>query len=157
MPLDEPPSQIFHPLLVAAYIHILHRCTVAYVEPEHLQQVVVKTISPAICGQSDWLGTNFDKETMICAGYAEGGKDTCLGDSGGPLQCPAPDGRWKLIGLISFGDGCAERKKPGVYTRVEHFIDWIKERVDDRMYIVYTIHVSHNDLLLLPVSLPRTF
>jgi secreted trypsin-like serine protease len=57
---------------------------------------------------------------MICAGYAQGGKDSCSGDSGGPLMVPDGQG-WMQAGIVSWGDGCAEPNKYGVYTRAVNF------------------------------------
>ena len=59
---------------------------------------------------------------MICAGFADGGKDACLGDSGGPLMVKE-DGRYHQAGIISFGIDCGESY--GVYTRVPAFLDWL--------------------------------
>jgi secreted trypsin-like serine protease len=59
----------------------------------------------------------FDPSTMICAGYPQGGTDTCEGDSGGPLLVPVA-GELRLIGATSFGDGCAQAGHPGVYALV---------------------------------------
>ncbi|KAF2683686.1 trypsin-domain-containing protein [Lentithecium fluviatile CBS 122367] len=61
-------------------------------------------------------------DQMWCAGTAAGGKDSCQGDSGGPIV----DGSGTLIGLVSWGDGCAQPGVPGVYARVANFISFIQ-------------------------------
>ncbi|CAG4956208.1 unnamed protein product [Colias eurytheme] len=64
--------------------------------------------------------------TQICAGDEQGRFDTCQGDSGGPLQAlTSPDGQYRLVGVTSFGRGCASTV-PGVYTRVASYLDWIE-------------------------------
>ncbi|XP_059521846.1 kallikrein-11 isoform X3 [Myotis daubentonii] len=62
-------------------------------------------------------------DTMVCASVREEGKDSCQGDSGGPLVCNG-----SLQGIISWGqDPCAVSRKPGVYTKVCKYVDWIHE------------------------------
>ncbi len=58
--------------------------------------------------------------TMICAGNKKGGVDTCQGDSGGPLLLNG-----QLIGLTSWGEGCARPNKYGVYSNVYMAYEWI--------------------------------
>ena len=89
--------------------------------PDTMQRAVVPIRSDADCASAypDGLGGgSFDASTMLCAGYPQGGTDTCQGDSGGPLLAKALDGSPRLVGATSFGDGCAQPGKPGVYARV---------------------------------------
>ena len=61
---------------------------------------------------------SFDAATMVCAGWPQGGHDTCEGDSGGPLLAALPDGEQRLVGATSWGNSCAQAGYPGVYARV---------------------------------------
>lgn len=92
--------------------------------PDTMQVAQVPIIADESCGQkyprgSGALGGDgFDPATMVCAGYPQGGTDTCQGDSGGPLLVDAAPGVTRLVGATSFGDGCAQPDKPGVYARL---------------------------------------
>jgi len=93
---------------------------------ENLQQVVVPYISQEICQK--FFGRTVIHEKIICAGYVEGGKDSCSGDSGGPLATVI-NKKWTLAGVVSWGIGCAEKSSPGVYTHVAKYIDFINQHM----------------------------
>uniref|UniRef100_UPI00398E4C97 transmembrane protease serine 6 n=1 Tax=Pristiophorus japonicus TaxID=55135 RepID=UPI00398E4C97 len=87
-----------------------------------LQKVDVKLVDQATCNKAYSYTIT---PRMICAGYAEGKKDSCQGDSGGPLVCEEASGRWFLAGIVSFGNGCGRQDSYGAYSRVTRLIDWI--------------------------------
>ena len=63
--------------------------------------------------------------TQLCAG--DGSSDTCQGDSGGAMLSQERDSPfWSIIGITSFGVECANERFPGVYTRVDQYLDWIE-------------------------------
>ncbi|XP_013200797.2 serine protease persephone [Amyelois transitella] len=108
------------------------------ISPE-LQAATVNVLDTAQCDEllknsqnRNWRGF---QEHQLCAGKLEGGVDSCQGDSGGPLQMKIPipkeltdkqGSMHYIIGVISFGVGCAHPNLPGIYTRVSSFVDWIE-------------------------------
>lgn len=92
--------------------------------PNKLHKVTVPVISDENCGQ-DYAESGYDiADSMICAGLPQGGKDSCQGDSGGPFIHAETK---TLLGIVSWGIGCAEPGYPGVYTQVSYYVDWISQ------------------------------
>lgn len=95
-----------------------------------LRAAVVPILDDVMCSQTH-AGTVLG-DSMLCAGYLQGGVDACDGDSGGPLSCWHEE-RYYVIGVVSWGEECAQEGKPGVYTRVFAFLDWIERSVAELM------------------------
>ncbi|XP_077564786.1 trypsin-1-like [Haemaphysalis longicornis] len=87
-----------------------------------LQVVELPLINLTLCKQ---LNRFLVGDNNLCAGYLEGGKDACTGDSGGPLFQIINDTAVQ-IGIVSFGRSCAVPNSPGVYTNVEPYLPWIE-------------------------------
>lgn len=94
--------------------------------PDRLHEVTVPIISNSECGS--WYDASLGAgdlvtANMICAALPAGGKDACQGDSGGPLVIGD-----EQVGIVSWGVGCAEPQRPGVYTRLANYTLWIKNK-----------------------------
>ncbi|KAM4650840.1 transmembrane protease serine 6 isoform 2-T2 [Discoglossus pictus] len=90
---------------------------------ETLQKVDVKLIGQDVCSE---IYRYQITPRMFCAGYDDGSKDACQGDSGSPLVCKEPSGRWFQAGLVSWGGGCGIPKYFGVYSRMTRLVGWIR-------------------------------
>lgn len=100
--------------------------------PSQLQQASVPIVSNTVCNEAYTRSSLYHNPPitsgMMCAGYIEGNRDTCFGDSGGPLMIQDGDG-WKVAGITSWGEGCAKPGFFGVYTRVSEYSNFIESHV----------------------------
>lgn len=90
---------------------------------DYLKQAHVKLIDRERCNEYTWYD-GLVTENMLCAGYMEGGTNTCDGDDGGPLVSYY-GGSYKVIGVTSWRHDCSAAKKPGVYAKVSKHVAWI--------------------------------
>ncbi|XP_029172991.1 trypsin-1-like isoform X2 [Nylanderia fulva] len=97
-----------------------------------LREVIVPILSNAECRNTQYPSRKIT-DNMLCAGYQQGGKDSCQGDSGGPLHVEK-NGVHQIVGVVSWGEGCAQPGYPGVYSRVNRFLTWIASNTEGGCY-----------------------
>ncbi|NXW97198.1 OVCH2 protein, partial [Larus smithsonianus] len=110
--------------------------------PQVLHEVNLPILNSKECSRAlSTLKKPIRGDTIMCAGFPDGGKDACQGDSGGPLLCRSRHGAWTLAGVISWGMGCArgwrsnEKKKhhnrgsPGIFTDLSAVLSWVQENM----------------------------
>ncbi|NXI52029.1 OVCH2 protein, partial [Chloroceryle aenea] len=110
--------------------------------PQVLYEVNLPILNSKECSRAlSTLQRPIQSDTIMCAGFPDGGKDACQGDSGGPLLCRSKHGAWTLAGVISWGMGCArgwisnEKKRhynrgsPGIFTDLSVVLSWIQENM----------------------------
>ncbi|EDV95839.1 venom protease [Drosophila grimshawi] len=104
-----------------------------------LRELMIPVLSNEVC-RTQYAKVNryFNEEqfdnAVLCAGVLSGGKDTCYGDSGGPLmisEMVSNQMRYYLIGVVSYSVGCARPEIPGVYASTQYFMDWVLEMLLD--------------------------
>lgn len=114
--------------------------------PDQLQQVSLPLISRQSCLANGGFYSDLT-DNMFCAGLPEGGKDSCFGDSGGPMMYRQGN-QWWQVGIVSWGAGCAEPKNPGVYTNLAStgVSGWLKQQLQQGMV---------SELIVMPTRAPH--
>ncbi|XP_012927622.2 mannan-binding lectin serine protease 1 isoform X2 [Heterocephalus glaber] len=96
--------------------------------PETLMEIEIPIVEHRTCKEAYAPLKKKVTEDMICAGEKEGGKDACAGDSGGPMvTLDRERGRWHLVGTVSWGEGCGQKDRYGVYSDIYHNKGWIQK------------------------------
>ncbi|NXN18424.1 OVCH2 protein, partial [Indicator maculatus] len=126
--------------------------------PQVLYEVNLPILNSKECSRAlSTLKNPIQGDTIMCAGFPDGGKDACQGDSGGPLLCRRKHGAWTLAGVISWGMGCArgwisnEKKKhynrgsPGIFTDLSVVLPWIQEKMSAGIVLTVTSLCSIQD------------
>lgn len=128
-PATVPTAKLITPAQIAsvvdgAAVTVVGWGTTAESAPQSdvLRQATMPILPNAQCRTYPHYGNINDAQ--ICAGYVTGGYDACQGDSGGPLF-EQIDGSPVQVGIVSWGIGCGRPNRPGVYTRLTSYLDWI--------------------------------
>ena len=123
--------------------------------PKALNEVQLPLVSPSVC-RAAYLNDFEDSDSPLCAGYPEGSKDSCQGDSGGPLFIEL-NGTPYLVGVVSWGYGCAREGLYGIYTNASVYHDWVEEFLSED-FAYYKIsqkefYVGKGKVTTLPLTL----
>lgn len=98
-----------------------------YSTPRYMREVTIPLVSREVANEKISYGGKITK-AMLAAGYPQGGKDACQGDSGGPLVLKdGPNGHRVLVGITSWGHGCARANKYGLYSNIAEGQEWIQK------------------------------
>ncbi|NXT82127.1 PROC protein, partial [Zapornia atra] len=92
-----------------------------------LSHIEIPMVSRSECAKAMRFAIS---DNMLCAGSLGDRKDSCSGDSGGPMITKHKD-TWFLVGLVSWGEGCGRKEKFGVYTKVSQYLEWIQRHIDE--------------------------
>ena len=102
---------------------------------EDLHMARLPILENSVC--QEWLESKNKRLVLqpehLCAGYEQGKQDGCDADSGGGLVVIDEKKTLLLVGVMSAGVGCGREKLPGIYTRVEKFVPWIKSTVEKKL------------------------
>ncbi|XP_058668339.1 vitamin K-dependent protein C isoform X2 [Ammospiza caudacuta] len=100
-------------------------------EPNHTYAAFLRYIQIPIVPRNECAQAMHSQlsDNMLCAGSLGDRKDSCHGDSGGPMFTRYKD-TWFLVGLVSWGEGCGRKGKFGVYTKVSQYLEWIQHHID---------------------------
>ncbi|XP_072273030.1 serine protease 33-like [Pyxicephalus adspersus] len=137
MPICLPSSSVTFPCGMDCWVTGWGKTSFNGSQPANgvLQKVMVPLIDYKTCDQMYHVDSSENPNTVIiqtekiCAGFKNGQKDSCEGDSGGPLVCKV-QGVWYQIGVVSWGDSCAAPNRPGVYTLVTAYQEWISSYLE---------------------------
>ena len=135
LPADVDATWLYDPY-TALTVHGWGRTSENETLSRYLQRVRVPQVDRDTCAAAYMAYGYSISSSMICAGFSSGGYDSCQGDSGGPLSfIPAPSGVSNpanhpiLVGVVSWGEGCARQNLYGVYTNVLHMRPWLEKAV----------------------------
>ncbi|XP_054455471.1 plasminogen activator, urokinase b [Anoplopoma fimbria] len=121
-----PPQQKLQPGVTCEIAGYGKENQSLWYKSQFLREAQVNLLADDVCRHQDYYA-NMISDNMFCASVPDWSQDACEGDSGGPLVCEVGD-RLFLFGVVSWGEGCAKKNRPGVYTTVTNYNGWIEEK-----------------------------